>query len=73
LVRLAALLAIGAPTETVRWAVELAMATGASDAAVAAVLLSTAPDTGWAQAASSASSLALALGFDVDREAWDGA
>jgi hypothetical protein len=66
LVRLAALLAIDASIETVRWAVELAMATGASDAAMAAVLLSTAPETGGAQVAASASSLALALGFDVE-------
>src|SRR5438270_11770819 len=61
LVRLAALLALGAPTASVRWAVELASARGASDATLAAVLLSTASDAGGAQLAWSASRLALAL------------
>jgi 4-carboxymuconolactone decarboxylase len=68
LVRLAALLAIGAPTASLRWAVELALATGVGDDAVAAVLVSTAADTGAAQVADSASRLALALGFDVQAE-----
>jgi alkylhydroperoxidase/carboxymuconolactone decarboxylase family protein YurZ len=73
LVRLAALLAIGAPTASLRWAVELASATGAGDDALAAVLVSTAAETGGAQISWSASRLALALGFDLEIDGWDGA
>ena len=72
LVRLAALLAVGAPTASLRWAVELATATGITDEAVAAVLLCTASAAGGAQVVSNASRLALALGFDLDTEGWDG-
>lgn len=72
LVRLAALLAVGAPTASLRWAVELALATGATDDAVAAVLLCTAAETGGAQVVWSAARLALALGFDLDIDGWDG-
>ena len=68
LVRLAALLALGAPTASVRWAVELASDRGASDATLAAVLLSTASDAGGAQLAWSASRLALALDIDLNIE-----
>lgn len=73
LVRLGALLAVGAPTASLRWAVELAAATGATDDAVAAVLLCMAPDAGGAQVAWSASRLAVALGFDLELDGWDGA
>ena len=60
------------PTASLRWAVELALATGATDDAVAAVLLCTAAETGGAQVVWSASRLALALGFDLDIDGWDG-
>jgi alkylhydroperoxidase/carboxymuconolactone decarboxylase family protein YurZ len=68
LVRLAALLALGAPTASVRWAVELASATGATVEALAAVLVRTAPDAADARLSSSASRLALALDIDLDIE-----
>ena len=68
LVRVAALLAVDAPTATLRWAVELASATGATDEALAAVLVKTAAETGGAQVVWSASRLALALGFDLEIE-----
>jgi hypothetical protein len=71
LVRLAALLAVDAPIESLRWAVELASATGAGDDALAAVLVSTAAETGSARLARSASRLALALGFDLGLPAAD--
>ena len=72
LVRLAALLAVGAPTTSLRWAVELASATGADDGALMDVLVTAAPAAGAAQIVSSAPRLALALGFDIELDGWDG-
>jgi alkylhydroperoxidase/carboxymuconolactone decarboxylase family protein YurZ len=65
LVRLAALIAVGASTESLRWAVELASTTGADDDALAAVLVATGSAAGAAQLVESAPRLALALGFDA--------
>jgi alkylhydroperoxidase/carboxymuconolactone decarboxylase family protein YurZ len=72
LVRLAALLVLGACTDSVRWAVDLACANGASEEALAAVLVSTAADAGEVRLVWSAARLATALGIDVDVEGWDG-
>jgi alkylhydroperoxidase family enzyme len=72
LVQLSALLAIDAATSSLRWAVDVASAAGVDDAAVVAVLLSSASATGVAQTVSSAPRLALALGVDVEVEGWDG-
>ncbi len=65
LVRLAALIAVGACTESLRWAVELASANGADDDALAAVLVATGSAAGSAQLVAAAPKLALALGFEV--------
>lgn len=64
LVRLGALLAIDAPTDSLRWAVELATAAGAGEDAVAAVLLATGCAAGSAQLVSSAARLAVALDYE---------
>ena len=64
LVRLAALLAGDASTESVCWAVELAATNGADDDAVAAVLIAAGGAAGSAQLVASAPRLALALGFE---------
>jgi alkylhydroperoxidase/carboxymuconolactone decarboxylase family protein YurZ len=64
LVRLAALIAMGACTESLCWAVELASTSGADDAALAAVLIATGSVAGSAQLVESAPRLALALGFE---------
>jgi 4-carboxymuconolactone decarboxylase len=64
LVRLAALLVLDAPTNTLRWAVDLASTTGADDDDVAAVLLAAGSAAGSAQLVASAPRLALALGFE---------
>jgi 4-carboxymuconolactone decarboxylase len=66
LVRLAALLALDAPTASVHWAVELASAAGVDDAAVIGALRSTADIAGSAQLVANAPRVALSLGFDVD-------
>jgi alkylhydroperoxidase/carboxymuconolactone decarboxylase family protein YurZ len=64
LVRLGALLTLDAPTESLRWAVELASAAGADEDAVAAVLLATGSAAGSAQLVSSAARLAVALDYE---------
>jgi alkylhydroperoxidase/carboxymuconolactone decarboxylase family protein YurZ len=64
LVRLAALIAVGACTESLRWAVELASITGADDDALLAVLVATASAAGSAQLVETAPRLALALGLE---------
>jgi hypothetical protein len=64
LVRLAALFALDASTESLRWAVDLAAAAGADDDALAAVLIVSGLTGGSAQIATSASRLALALGIE---------
>ena len=65
LVRLAALLALDASTESLRWAVDLASAAGADDEAVAAVLIVSGHAAGSAQLAKSAARLASALGIEA--------
>ncbi len=72
LVQLSALLATDAATDSLRWAVDRAATSGVDDAALAQVLIVTAPAAGAAQAVASAARLALALGVDVDIEGWDG-
>jgi 4-carboxymuconolactone decarboxylase len=66
LVRLAALIAVGACTESLRWAVELASTTGADDDTLAAVLVATGSATGSAQIVEAAPRLALALGYETE-------
>jgi hypothetical protein len=64
LVRLGALLALGASTESLRWAVDLASMAGAGEDAVAAVLVATGSAAGSAQLVASASRLAVALDYE---------
>jgi 4-carboxymuconolactone decarboxylase len=72
LVRVAALLAVNAPTAALCWAVELASTAGADDRALVGVLASAAPAAGAAQLVANAPRLALALGIDMELEGWDG-
>jgi len=72
LVRLAALLAVDAPTTSLRWAVEMASAYGASAAQIVAVLLTVAPTVGTARVVAAAPRLALAIGYDIEQVGWDG-
>ncbi len=64
LVRLAALLALDASTESVHWAVDLAFAAGADQETLAAVAIVSGATGGSAQLAASASRVALALGIE---------
>ncbi len=72
LVRLAALLALDASTASLRWAAELAACAGADDADIVGVLIAVAPDVGAAQIVSIAPRLALAIGYEIDLDDWDG-
>ena len=65
LVRLGALLALDAPTESVRWAVDLASTAGAGEDTLTAVLLATGSAAGAAQLVSSAARLAAALDYET--------
>jgi alkylhydroperoxidase/carboxymuconolactone decarboxylase family protein YurZ len=66
LVRLAALLALNASTTSLRWAVELALATGLRDEAVAGVLAGAASCAGAAVTTSCAPRLATALELELE-------
>lgn len=70
LVRLASLVAVDAPTTTLRWAVELAASAGADDDEIAHVLVTVGADIGVARVVSTAPRLAMAIGYDVDDETW---
>jgi 4-carboxymuconolactone decarboxylase len=66
LVCLAALLAVGAATPSLREAVERAFTAGATRAEVVGVLVATGPTIGLASLVASAPRLALAIGYDLE-------
>jgi alkylhydroperoxidase/carboxymuconolactone decarboxylase family protein YurZ len=68
LIRLGALLSVGAATVSLRATVELAAAAGASDEEIVAVLLAIAPAVGHARVVGVAPHLGLALGYDFDSD-----
>ena len=72
LVHLAALLAVGGSTTSLRWAVELALRAGAQPEEIVEVLAIVAPAVGSARVVAAAPRLALAIGYDIDVEDWDG-
>ncbi len=68
LVRLGALLALGASTTSLRATVQSARAAGASEAEIVGVLVSVAPAVGLARVVSSAPRLASAIGYDLEAD-----
>lgn len=66
LVRLAALLAVGASMPSLRDAVKHAMAAGASTDEIVSVLVSVGPTIGLASVVASAPRLAMAIGYDLE-------
>jgi alkylhydroperoxidase/carboxymuconolactone decarboxylase family protein YurZ len=66
LVRLGALLALGAATTSLRSAVRHAMAAGATESEIVGVLVAVAPAMGLARVVSSAPKLAEAIGYDLE-------
>ena len=68
LVRLGALIALGAGPGTYRRTVEAARAAGASDDDVIDALLSIAPTVGMARIVAATAAVTLALGYDIDTD-----
>jgi alkylhydroperoxidase/carboxymuconolactone decarboxylase family protein YurZ len=68
LVRLGALLSVGAETVSLRCNVELALAAGATETEILAVLFAIGPAIGQARAVAAAPRLALALGYDTEED-----
>jgi 4-carboxymuconolactone decarboxylase len=66
LVRLGALLSVGAATDSCRLAVDLARAAGADDDEIVGALVAVGPAIGFARLVAVAPRLALAIGYDVD-------
>lgn len=72
LVHIAAILAVGGSTTSLRWAVELALDAGAGDEEIVGVLATVAAIVGSARVVAAAPRLALAIGYDIEIEGWDG-
>jgi alkylhydroperoxidase/carboxymuconolactone decarboxylase family protein YurZ len=68
LVRLGALLALGAATSSLRATVERAIAEGATESEIVGVLIAVAPAVGLARVVSTAPRLAVAIGYDVEAD-----
>ena len=68
LVRLGALLALGAATSSLRATVERALEAGASETEIVGVLVAVAPAVGMARVVSTAPRLAVAIGYNVDAD-----
>jgi alkylhydroperoxidase/carboxymuconolactone decarboxylase family protein YurZ len=68
LVRLGALLALGAATTSIRTTVRHAMEAGATESEIVGVLVAVAPAVGLARVVSSAPRLAMAIGYDLDED-----
>jgi alkylhydroperoxidase/carboxymuconolactone decarboxylase family protein YurZ len=65
LARVAALIATESPLATYQWAIDLAIAAGATEGDVVDVLIAVAPIVGLARVTRAAPEVALALGYDV--------
>jgi 4-carboxymuconolactone decarboxylase len=72
LVVLAALLSANGSTTSLRWAVELADNAGVEREDIIAVLATVAAVVGSARVVAAAPRLALAIGYDIEIEGWDG-
>ncbi len=68
LVRLAALLALGAATASLRATVQRARQAGATESEIVEVLVAVSPAVGFARVVSSAPRLAIALGYEIDAD-----
>ena len=68
LVRLGALLAVGASTASLRRTVQLAQAAGATEEEIVGVLIAVAPTVGLARVVASAPKLSLAIGYEPEGE-----
>jgi len=69
LVQVGALLSVGASTASLRWTVEHAQSTGATDEEILGVLVTIGPAVGLARVVAAAPRLALAMGYEIDDDA----
>jgi 4-carboxymuconolactone decarboxylase len=67
LVRLAALIALGASGVSYGWAVDAALAAGATADEIVGTLIAVAPITGLARVVSATPAVARSIGYDIDR------
>jgi len=67
LVRLAALVGLGASGASYCWAVEAALAAGATADEIVGALIAVAPITGLARVVSATPEVALSIGYDIDQ------
>ena len=67
LVRLAALIALGASCVSYGWAVDAALAAGATADEIVGTLMAVAPITGLARVVAAAPAIARSIGYDIDR------
>ena len=72
LLHIAGLLAAGGSTTSLRWAVELALRAGARKDDIVEVLISVASIMGAVRVVAAAPRLALAIGYDIEVDGWDG-
>jgi 4-carboxymuconolactone decarboxylase len=68
LIQVGALLSVGASTTSLRWTVELAQSTGATDEEISGVLVAIGPAVGLARVVAEAPRLALALGYEIEED-----
>ena len=68
LVRLGALVAVGAATASLRRTVQMALAAGATETEIVGVLVAVAPTVGLARVVATAPRLASAIGYDTITE-----
>jgi 4-carboxymuconolactone decarboxylase len=68
LVRLGALVAVGAATASLKRTVQLALAAGATETEIVGVLVAVAPTVGLARVVATAPKLATAIGYDTITE-----
>jgi 4-carboxymuconolactone decarboxylase len=68
LVRLGALLALGASTTSLRATVRHAIEAGATESEIVGVLIAVAPAVGLARVVSTAPRLAMAIGYDIEAD-----
>jgi 4-carboxymuconolactone decarboxylase len=66
LVRLAALIAVGASCVSYGWAIEIALAAGATADDVVGTLIAVAPITGLARVVAATPAVARSVGYDID-------
>jgi 4-carboxymuconolactone decarboxylase len=66
LARLAALIAVGASCVSYGWAVDAALAAGATADEIVGTLIAVAPITGLARVVAATSAVARSLGYDID-------